>query len=1441
MVTAAGKDALAIVRAPKGTSNAEARQAGVKPGYVNNRLIYLSRYLKNIAASGLSGHDKILAAHYLFSKHYPIVVDAKAQRSADLEAGRHAKGVGDKKHNEFSAHIVQEHDSVTKGMRGPNDMRNISVLRREPQSTVEVRVYTIHDSKKGGQQVRHHQSAEMLVCLREDYNFQLPRVWFEKWQDDLIEYDRDSRWDLVKTYVGDPFEPIETLAMSLFPKPVYIRLHKAVDIVESTYDPARVRNGRKRNSGAINSKATLNIVNPDATTFADLLSDPVRQELAKHLLTEQDACAWDVTLLHLSKNLKVHKSEVVRMMAAARERLPESYNPQWVVLNGSLAYPVKPGVNFDAFHHGALMESLTDMTPVWEAFHLEVLVVDVLMEPRFHLLARGADHSKPPMMVLMQKDEHLRFITLTNAQIGQLYERDEEGKYKRRSPCFGKPSDKWGFFTPRAIDKHPIVESVEDIMALALTLSETNPFISAYTKEPSAKKLFFAAWQHHQPENLDGLCKRIRFKYDKGVIIVQSFPRNPTDKDFTFPSNEELQAALEWQRRIHTELFQIKHMSKYPHVIKHLRKFAKQAYNRRFAGVEVGTPAEGVDRVKQYTTQLVNLKYLPVMSHLDTWEEVSDDYELPNKMEIEDYTLYAVTARPPEDGEIDVYLDRECDICVGMSLKEFPRERFRIEAQLRPSMLIPNPMINTIKELYTEETRLSLDITKNLPNINIGSLGKHTNRTHHTHTFVDKEEARYMRAFLEKQTEVRVLSPPDGLEFEELYWLEQAFENPLVEGFYLIKFFLLDRARADMQRMIRDAQKRGCDVMGISTDLLSLKLPEGSSVQKVFSDILAPAKTTPKKEFPHLGKVRHEKTHTVIQKVVHGFQKQDNFTFTLHDKTKWVWNFSPKPKVKSAKPEGIDEYDRKAMADAAFKPLNGLVRRLMWKSPIPGAGKTDCAMEVQKVLRAEGKTVINVVPYHATRSMLAEKGAPPGNTVTSHRFFNVAATDRDKGCGIMDVSEVANVHFEEVFLLTDAMAARIAKFANDNPFVMVTCTGDPLQIPAIGDPFAAYGNFPNKLDARVQRFESIFQNVIELEHPKFLVDKDSKFMETLRDVKRMLFEESHECPDHEHVKNVANRFFGRPIADPFAQPLTEAQKEELRQVYHVTQHNITKNRINSQLSHKFRKKGSTYGKVKVEVGVRLRVAKPFKTKVADERKRVEFQQSDLWDVTAVAGQATDASGSWSLQNVYTGEQVQLSKEKFTLEDFWKSFDLTFAGTVFISQGARAAPGQKVIAYDVGSPFMDKFCFWVMFTRCRDMDNFHYVSDNGKAIGNVKKAVLRQIASHPATKGAKAGDLNATTAEVINKLKQYNFRCPGIKGTPCNRDLFDENGTLCCDMDREDANLGLTPENTFPRCSYCNRDVKRSDDHVREDPEGIDLSRKRRHNKGKVPESSDDEL
>ena len=1435
MATAVGKHELARVQAPRGVENRQAREAGLKPGYVNNRLIYLSNYLKKIAASSLSDHDKTLAAHHLLSKHHPIVIDAQAQ------------GIGNNKHNKFSKHIDGEHDDVKKKMQAHSSLRDLSALRRLPQSTVEVRVYTIHDSKKGGAQVRHHQSAEMLVCLREDYNFQLPRVWFEKWQDELIEYDRDSRWDLIKSYVGDPFEPIETLAMSLFPKPVYIRFHKAVDIVETTYDPARVRNGRKMNSGAINSNATLNIVNPDAKSFADLLADPVRHELSKHLLTEQDACAWDVTLLHLSKNLKVHKTEVLRMMAAARKRLPDCYNPQWVAMKGSLAYPLKPGINFDAFHHGPLMESLTDMTPVWEAFHLEVLVVDVLMQPRFHLLARGADHSKPPMMVLMQKDEHLRFITLTNAQVGQLYERDEEGKYKRRSPCFGKPSDKWGFFTPRAIDKHPIVESVEDLKALALTLSDTNPFISAYTKEPSAKKLFFAAWQHHQPENLDGLCKRIRFKYDKGIIIVQSFPRNPTDKDFTFPSDDELQAALEWQRRIHTELFQIKHMSKYPHVIKHLRKFAKQAYNRRFAGVNIGSPAEGVDRVKQYTTELVNLKNIPVMSHLDNWEPVSDDFDAPNEMEIEDYTVYAVKVKAPCSGVIDVYLDREYDICVGMSLKECPRDRFLIVAQLRPSMLIPNPMIDTVKELYTKETRLSLDITKNLPNINIGSLGKHTNRTHHTHTFVGKEEARYMRAFLEKKTEVRVLSPPDssdgepGEQVANLYWLEQAFENPLVEGFYLIKFFLLDRARADMQRMIRNAEKRGCDVLGISTDLLSLRLPKNRSVREVFSDVLAPAKTTPKEEFPHLGKVRHEKTHAIIQKVVHGFEKSDNPTFTLYDKTKWTWTFSPKPQISNAKPEGIDEYDRKAMVDAAFQVLTGLVRRLMWKSPIPGAGKTDCAMEVQKVLRAEGKKVINVVPYHATRSMLAEKGAPPECTVTSHRFFNVAATDRDKSCGTMDVSGVALVHFEEVFLLTDAMAARIAKFSDDNPSVMVTCTGDPLQIPAIGDPFAAYGNFSNKLDARVQRFESIFQNVIQLDHPKFLVDKHSKYMETLHEVKRMLFDEPHDCPDHDHVKKVAKRFFGRPIADPFAGVLTEGDKAELRQAYHVTQHNITKNRINSQLSTKFRKKDSTYGKVKVEIGMRLRVAKPFKAKLADQKKRAEFQQSDLWDVTAIAGCATDPAGSWSLQNVYTGEQVELSKEKFALEDFWKSFDLTFAGTVFISQGNRAAPGQRVIAYDVGSPFMDKFCFWVAFTRCRDMSSFQYVSDNGKAIGNVKKAVLRQIASHPATKGAKAGDLDATTAEVINKLKLYNFRCPGVKGTPCNRDLFDENGSLCCDMDREDANLGLTPENTFPRCSYCNRDVKRSDDHVREDPEGIDLSRKRRNLKAKAPESSDDEL
>ena len=596
-----------------------------------------------------------------------------------------------------------------------------------------------------------------------------------------------------------------------------------------------------------------------------------------------------------------------------------------------------------------------------------------------------------------------------------------------------------------------------------------------------------------------------------------------------------------------------------------------------------------------------------------------------------------------------------------------------------------------------------------------------------------------------------------------------------------------------MQDLIELTQRRGCTVAEISTDALKVIPPKGVQLSKLFADQLAQPKGSAKEEWSQIGKLRIEASKKIKSKKDHTFRSLSS-PFKLYNDTTWEWDFKPKHEAVSAISSDIDEWDRTAMADAAMTALQ-VSNRLIWLSTYPGCGKTECSVQVQQRLRSQDVRTLNVVAYHKARSMLSEKGIDPADVVTAHFFFKVDSCDRDKG-GMMDITDYKAVHFEEIFLLGDTMINRIYRFALSSPDVIVTATGDPYQIPPIGDFFSEYANYEDVREARTQRVLQVFSSKIELQIAKFLQPVQ---MERLVLIKQMLFNQPYKNESF-HIRAVALHFFGPPIKDPFVGELSVEEKARAQKALYVTQHIITKSRINRKLASVYTKKDSSFGKIKVEKGQKLTIVRPFGT----------LQKSDQMIVV-------DTYGKYVLENVYTKETVEIAKEEMSLQSFWHHFDLAYAVTVHSSQGSRTQQGQRAIGFDVGSPFMDIACFWVMLTRDRNLDCFKYVADKGTEIKHVKADVQRQVQQHIRTVGAIDGELKATVEAIIAKLKAYRFRCPGIRGEPCNVDLFDDNLRLHFHIDREEADLGMTPENCRPRCEHCNLS-KAKDDHIDDDIE-----------------------
>ena len=756
------------------------REAGVKSDNELLSVRILLRVLYHIVSINfdprLSDHDKVQAIGAVFDKHAHYLPDK-------LKTVPRFAGI---------KRIRSYRNKSKTDMKLMARLYDMARMRREPQTNVEFRFYVIRKTDMHGRPVYHRQVEEELVCLSQDIYIVLPKPWFSAWEDDMIELE-SGRWDLIKSYDSDAFEVIDELANSL--DKCWIRMHGAADVRESTYSPSKARNGLQANSGALNSPLTTNRIEQKGTTFSKLLKDPAATELREYIVQQPDACAWDVTLLFLKRQLAKKGPEVEKMMRAAVGTFQDV--PEWNCLFAQkMSYPrnksctdrTTPGMN------KSLLASLDDMLPVWNAFNMTIVVLDIALYPRWQWHATARKERKCDKLFIMQKDDHLRFIDLSVHQVKNMLEKvmlpNGSQQYVKKPTSFLKPGERWNFFRPARTDHYQVVETIDDLCAVAKQLDSKVNSVTAYYKETTVKNLLFEAWPFHQAQNVDGQCKQIRFAYENGIVDVKAFPRGPADKNYTFKNAKTLQQALKWQHRLNTELFQRKFMSRYPVLVQCLRYFSKQAYRRRLLPArDRTTHAAGLDKVKHYLSVLLQMKYLPVFTDLDEWEAIDEVDE--GGMELEDYNLYCVNVREPTS--TDVYLDRASDLCTGAALKRCHRWRYEIVAVLRPAQLVPNPIITSLEQLFTEETVLSLDDIKELPNVLIGCLGKLVNRRNHVHTFVNQEEARYMRAFLEKPSEVMELWPEkDDDRSQVLYYLEQSFERDLVEGFYAIKFYLLD-------------------------------------------------------------------------------------------------------------------------------------------------------------------------------------------------------------------------------------------------------------------------------------------------------------------------------------------------------------------------------------------------------------------------------------------------------------------------------------------------------------------------------------------------------------------------------------------------------------------------------------------------------------------------
>ena len=1256
--------------------------------------------------------------------------------------------------------------------------------------TVEVHVYFQKDPDTHGT-VRHLPGvAHDLVRLKDSLHITIPRRLYAEGPieapksaaygeiEDWLDHDKDRARD------GQSESSWSAVRRLFESRDGWITLNNPVKVKPPTYRPEAARNGKSL-SPVLNNALVRPSIRKDiehATTVEHLLAASKESALFETITQKQDCCMYDVVIVHVSayyQTTKKSKDKVRGDVERAKRELRGARTAE-----GWTTHPVDGVlVTYEDIDDDPGFRSLDEFTRVFAAYRIPVQVFNIFAQLVYSFDPHCREEDKMSIMYLLQKDNHVRFCTLTADQICHKYITKENGQLAARPIREVRLSDKWNFRRRRVEQDFTVVDNESDLVQLACRLTDFDEergatYVVAYTKKNSAKDLFFEMLPKHQATILDSTCQRIKFEYDQGTIEVKSVGL-PSDRNLCWDSDDQLEQGVGFLEQLQRTMFHQRHMSRYPRVIKTIQQHTRQALSRVLCPAGAKLQTHTVDRVKQYTHCFMQLQKLPVLTSLDVFERAGQHPKL------EDYSLYLVKCTDKAFKDFGIYFDKRYSLCVGMALKAYPRQSYTVEYVLKPSILVDNPLLPLIERIYTQDSLLSLSHVKDLLNIIWGQLETRNNSWTQCETFLDEEEGR----FYANQVGATLGCISNDTGDLSAYFMKKLHLTELQEGFYIIKVFILDLARCNMQTLASQAQDKGCRVCTIKTDELGLQVPAEVDPRALFAPV--GPKTTLSEEYDKIGCVRLEANCDTKVKARHEFV--ENTLFNSQSSFGEVQQLRPDT-------EDFDEYDKEGLADIIEEALSR-GERVMVLGRYAGLGKTDAIVTLYFRVKARGQKMTVCVPFHAMRSVLAEKGIDPDDVITLHEVFRVDGADRDKGGLDSSVRTSQFLHFEEIGLAGHAMFSRMDELARKYPKLNLTATGDFYQIESVRDDLLENCNYPDPRLRRITLLDRVFSSQLELKIVKSLSPKDRQTLEALF---ADIFSKDYEGEEHQHLLSVMRKYFGsREIKNPFAKELSEQQKAKYRKckifVHHLTQKAL----INSILAPTYRKKDSNFGKIKLEVGLEIVCKKPTSV------DKVQLQNNDIFVVKSVCKPL-------QLENKYSGQRVTLTQfaKDWSADKLFKHFDLTYAVNAHCCQGSRANPGQKVILFDVGSPYMTASIAYVLVTRSRDFDKIYFVADQGKSIRDIHARVRQQVKAHRKTRGATDDEPGVVAQKIIARLKKYHYRCPGKPGSYCGRLLIKEAGDhyeLDFELDRDNGDRGLEGDNTRPLCKRCNAG-KASSDH-----------------------------
>jgi len=480
------------------------------------------------------------------------------------------------------------------------------------------------------------------------------------------------------------------------------------------------------------------------------------------------------------------------------------------------------------------------------------------------------------------------------------------------------------------------------------------------------------------------------------------------------------------------------------------------------------------DYNKAYTSNLLDLGYIPVFNSFDVFREYKNET-------IKDYSIYFVEKIGSAKDEF-ILLDKKFNLISGYTLNRV-NINVKILSVCHPSILQLNSSSNVIKQIYDSD--LEIIHKKFIVNKIIGLTGKKYNKISASRLYFDKDEAYTdskdleggRMASLKIPVTYKIKKDENGnneyfpiYDKEKIYIVSNTKKTNLDQGFLPIQFFIYDIMRLKMYNLYQKLSDQGAKIYGMNTDSLYIN-----------GDFEYKKKKRDNNVFESIGKTRFDVVETY-----------PNYDTKSVIENKNELDVVPSTVIKEIKIK--DEFNQELFNEVFNK--NTIV---ILKASIPGAGKTTC---LKKYAEYIGKDrVLFVAPYNTLCFEFKEEGF---DSCTLYQLLcirlqgNTDVQSRSR----FSIEDYDCIVFDEIYCYATKNLQRIKNFMEENFEKRFFATGDLNQ----NRPIERL-NLENYKEYYDEIINSMFPNQIDLKICKRMKKKEDQ--ELLKEIRQEILYSKH--------------------------------------------------------------------------------------------------------------------------------------------------------------------------------------------------------------------------------------------------------------------------------------------------------------------------------------------